>query len=187
MSSSPSMPPVSSPSLPPVSSPSLPPVSSPSLPPVSSPSLPPVSSVETTVETTATSARLAATGPVATPDRPAGAHRLADDHDPTWDAPADVREPGDTPSRAPGSEPVSLTPRSRSRHTALVVLFVVLAVVAVLVTLLLLLPRLIGSTSAMSEPSGFAPGSVSRQEGVAMGWTAHRDGGTGNDVTENVR
>ncbi|MBN9109826.1 MAG: serine/threonine protein kinase [Pseudonocardia sp.] len=183
--------PGSVPAMPPASSPSMPPVSSPSMPPVSSPSMPPVSAVETTVETTATSARLAATGPVATPDRPAGAHRLADDHEPLddlrADPPADDLDPADTPSRVPGSEPVSLEPRSRSRNTALVVLFVVLAVVAVLVTLLLLLPRLVGSSSAMSEPSGFAPGSVSRQEGVAMGWTAHRVGGTGNDVTENVR
>lgn len=188
----PAMPPASSPSMPPVSSPSMPPVSSsPSMPPVSSPSMPPVSAVETTVETTATSARLATTGPVATPDRPAGAHRLADDHEPLEDlhadTPGDDVDAADTPSRVPGSEPVSLEPRARSRNTALVVLFVVLAVVAVLVTLLLLLPRLVGSSSAMSEPSGFAPGSVSRQEGVAMGWTAHRVGGTGNDVTENVR
>ena len=185
--SPPSSPPVSPPSIPPVSAPSIPPVSAPSIPPVSAPSIPTVSAVETTIETTATSTRLAATGPVATPDRPAGAHRLADDHDQPDGLPADVPDPADTPSRASGSEPMSLEPRSRSRNTALVVLFVVLAVVAVLVTLLLLLPRLLGSSRAMSEPSGFAPGSVSRQEGVAMGWTAHRVGGTGDDDTENVR
>ena len=55
------------------------------------------------------------------------------------------------------------------------------------VTLLLLVPKLTGTSRAMSAPSGFDPGSVSRQEDGAAGWTVHRAGRTGEQGTEDVR
>ena len=54
-------------------------------------------------------------------------------------------------------------------------------------TLLLLVPKLTGTSRAMSAPSGFDPGSVSRQEDGAAGWTVHRAGRTGEQGTEDVR
>ncbi|GJF02178.1 hypothetical protein PSD17_11420 [Pseudonocardia sp. D17] len=128
-----------------------------------------VADVETTVETTVR--RELREQPAADRDLSSGgAHRAR-------------HEPDEDPAR----EPVALAPSARSRGTLLVVLFVVLAVVALVVTLLLLVPKLTGTSRAMSAPSGFDPGSVSRQEDGAAGWTVHRAGRTGEQGTEDVR